>query len=533
MRKKAKITLHPSYKIGRLEKRLYGSFLECVGTLLNGSVYNPAHPSADENGFRRDIIEAVRESGMPAVRLPGGNLVSGWDWKDSIGPKDKRRSHLDLAWRQYLSNDVGHDEYLQWAEKAGCEPMYTINLGTGDINDALSIIEYTNHPGGTYWSDLRKQNGHKDPYGVKIWYLGNEMDGPWQIGSWQKDPRGYGIKAHEISKAMKWVDPTIQTVVCASSSPFLASYPQWDMDVLEQCYETVDMISLHHYHPAPPGDIGAYLGGSAAFEEYINTEIALCDTVQAKLRSTKKMMLSFDEYGYVIQDKGEYEFGRAGHAPLSSYEEFTRGNKPYIRHDPNNMDMMGWQGGDMLNALSIGSVLLTLMRHADRIKIGCATLGLMAAATTDRDHLWKSGVYYPYTQLMRYGRGMSLMPVVECDTFDVPGYAINNFRQYNSFRGIKYLESAAAFDEEKGVAALFVINRNGKEDLDTEIDLRGFEGYKLIEHSEMTSDDISLRSSYENPDAVIPSVNGDTVLEKGRISVNLKKLSWNVFRLAK
>ena len=297
MGKKAKATFHPSFRIGDISPRLFGAFLEPIGSMVNGSMYNPKHPTADPQGFRRDYIDALGATGLPAVRLPGGNFVSGWDWKDSIGPVEKRKAHLDLAWFQYYTNEIGHDEYLQWAERVGFESMYTINLGTCDINDAISITEYTNHEGGTYWSDLRKQYGHDKPYGIKTWYLGNEMDGPWQIASWEKNPRGYGVLAHEVSKAMKWVDPKIETVACVSSSPFLHTYPQWDLDVLQECYDTVDYISLHHYHSAPIGDLGAMLGGSAMFEDYINTEIGLCDFIQTKLRSPKKMMLSFDEYG--------------------------------------------------------------------------------------------------------------------------------------------------------------------------------------------------------------------------------------------
>ena len=535
MANKAKITLHPSYRIGSLGKRLYGAFLEPIGSMVNGSMYNPKHPTADDMGFRTDFMDALRQAGIPAIRLPGGNFVSGWDWKDSIGPKAQRRAHLDLAWRQYIPNDVGHDEYLTWAQRAGIEPMYTVNLGTGDINDAVSMIEYTNHPGGTYWSDLRKKYGHEAPYGVKTWYLGNEMDGPWQIRSYQKDPRGYGIKAHEISKAMKWIDPSIETVVCASSSPFLSTYPQWDVDVLEQCYETVDMISLHHYHPAVTGDIDALLAGSAVFEKYIGTELAVCDYVQTKLRHPRKMMLSFDEYGSMSQPQGDFAYGRAGHVPMNNYGEFSRPPGPYLRHDPDNWGPQQQMpfGGDMSFALTSASVILTLMRHADRIKIGCMTGGIMAAAATSREHVWKSGAHYPYAQLIRYGHGTSLMPAVACDTFDVPGYAIDNFRQYAAFEGLAYLEAAAAHDEEKGELNLFVINRNSGQDIQTELDLRGFEGYRLVEHIQMYSDDFGASNTFEHPDAIRPAVNPDTKMDSGRVSAVFKKLSWNVIRLAK
>ena len=275
--KTSKVTVHPSFRIGAISPRLFGAFLEPIGSMVNGSMYNPKHPTADDLGLRQDFMDGLRSAGLPSVRLPGGNFVSGWNWKDSIGPREQRKAHLDLAWHQFIPNDVGHDEYLQWAERVGAEALYTVNLGTGTLNDAADIVEYSNFESGTYWSDLRRKNGHSAPYGVKIWYLGNEMDGPWQIASWEKNPTGYGVLAHETSKAMKFIDPTIETAACVSSSPFLSHYPEWDLKVLEECYETVDYISMHHYHSAPVGDIGALLAGYKAFEQYIQTEIGLCD----------------------------------------------------------------------------------------------------------------------------------------------------------------------------------------------------------------------------------------------------------------
>ena len=205
MANQAKITIHPLFETGEISPRLFSTFLEPIGTMVNGTMFNPKHSTADEQGFRQDFIQALRGTGMPAVRMPGGNFVSAWNWKDSIGPKSERKVHLDPAWYQYITNEVGHDEYLQWAEKVGTEAMYAVNMGmcNGSIQDAMDLIEYTNHEGGTYWSDLRRRNGHEAPYKVKTWYLGNEMDGPWQVGSWDKDPRGYGVKVNEASKVMK------------------------------------------------------------------------------------------------------------------------------------------------------------------------------------------------------------------------------------------------------------------------------------------------------------------------------------------
>jgi alpha-N-arabinofuranosidase len=530
MSRKARITVHPAFPIGEISPRLYGAFLEPIGTMVNGSMYNPKHPTADDKGYRRDYLDALKATGLPAVRLPGGNFVSGWDWKNSIGPVEKRKAQLDTAWYQYYTNEIGHDEYIQWTKMIGAEPMYTINLGTGGMNDALGIVEYTNHRAGSYWADLRRSYGQEEPYGVKIWYLGNEMDGPWQIGSWEKDPRGYGVLCHEVSKGMKWTDPTIETIACVSSSPFLAHYPQWDLEVLQECYETVDYISLHHYHLAPPGDIAALLGGSVFFEEYINTEAALCDFLQTKLRTPKKMLLSFDEYGSRMQPLGGVKPGRG-----QVWEHSFNPEREYIRHDPDNMQlrMRLNQGGDMLAALTSASTLLVLLRHADRVKIGCMTRGLGALAASDRDHVWKSASYYPFTQLMRYGRGMSLRTAVDCDTYDIPGYAPSHYFQYADREGIGYVECAASFDDAAGELNIFAINRDWEGDTSVELDVSGFAGYDLAEHIQLYSDDLDAANSYANPDAVVPTTNPDAALKDGRISANLRKLSWNVFRLTK
>ena len=534
MPKKATVSVHPAFAIGKLSPRLYGGFLEPIGTMVNGNMYNPKHPTADEQGFRRDWYEAIKAAGMPSVRLPGGNFMSGWDWKDSIGPREKRKVHLDLAWGQYYTNEVGHDEYLQWAEKAGFEPMYTINLGTGDINDAIYIIEYSNHKGGTYWSDLRRENGHEKPYGIKTWYLGNEMDGPWQIASWEKDPRGYGIRAHEVSKAMKWVDHTIETAVCVSSSPYLDHYPQWDLEVLQECYEAVDYVSLHHYHTAPAGELPTLLASSVYFEDYIKTELAVCDYVQTKLRTPHVMKLSFDEYGNSMRAGRGYKFGITQEVNFKN--GFTRKDpNEFVLHDPDNMPMRRFERpyGECVDIATTASTVMTFMRHADRLDIGCMTGGLAAYAACNHDHVWKSGLHYLFQQLKTYGTGMSMRTGVDCDTFDVPAYATDNFHFYAAREGLPFIESASSYDADKGELTVFVLNRNWEADNDVTVDVAGFEGYDFVEHVQLYSDDFMASNSFEEPDKIVPVVNPNATFENGKVSATLKKLSFNVFRFKK
>ena len=533
--KKAKMTLHPSYRVGEISPRLFGAFLEPIGSMVNGSMYNPKHPTADEQGFRQDHIDGLKEAGLPCIRLPGGNFVSGWNWKDSIGPMDERKTRLDPAWFQYIPNDVGHDEYLQWAEKCGAEAMYTVNLGTGTIQDAMDVVEYTNFEGGSYWSDLRRKNGREKPYGVKIWYLGNEMDGPWQIASYERDPKGYGVLAHETSKVMKWIDPTIETVACVSCSPFLHHYPDWDQQVLQECYETVDYISLHHYHSAPVGNIPALMAGSMAFEDYINTEIALCDLIKTCQRVKKTMMLSLDEYACSYRPANGARLGTGGRQPAMGFLGMDPSRK-YVRHDPDDWSTrrMFPKAGEMPRTLATAAVALTMLRHADRIKIGCATSGLAMLCATDREHAWKSAAYYPYTQLIRHAKGISLEPVVECESYDVEGYAIDDMNQYGGFENVPYIQAAAAFNEEEGEMTVFVVNADDGESHELALDVSAFDGWKFAEHQALfTANPAEDYNDYDNPEAIVPKTVAETACRNGQVTAVLPPLSWNMLRFVK
>ncbi len=531
-KKTTKVTLHPDYQIGEIDRRLFGAFLEPIGDWVYGGVWNPNHPQADDLGFRRDIMELTREMGVTAVRLPGGNFTSGWEWKDSIGPKEQRKAHLDLAWRQYETNAVGHDEYLEWARRVGTEPLYTLNLGTGTIQDALHCVEYTRLPGGTWWSDLRRQNGYEEPHQVRTWCLGNEMDGPWQISSFEKDPKAYGIKAHETAKVVKWIDPQAETVVCGSSTPNNRTYPNWDLEVLKECYEMVDYLSLHYYHNAPAGDIAAYLSASNAFEDFLNTEIAACDVVQTMLHHPRKMMIAFDEYGCSYTPQREVTKGRAGAIDHSIYPEFsTHIQRPFRFNDPENPPVKEEAGGQMLETIGLISVLMMLMRHADRVKIGCMTVGLFNIGH-NAETVWKNVGYYPFEMMIRHARGISLQPVVNGPGFDSEAYNTEDFNQSAAYRNMPYIEAAASLNPENDEVSIFVINRNWEESMPVELDVSGFEGYHLAEHVELFTENDEINTA-ENPNAVVPHKNEQTVMQDGKICAELKKLSFNMIRLQK
>ncbi|SFD06193.1 alpha-L-arabinofuranosidase C-terminal domain-containing protein [Butyrivibrio sp. YAB3001] len=528
MAQNAKITVHPSYTIGEISERLFSAFLEPIGTMVNGTMYNPKHPTADEQGFRKDFIDALKATRLPAVRLPGGNFVSAWQWKNSIGPAENRRACLDPAWHQYYTNQVGHDEYLQWAAKVGTEPLYTVNMGTGTIQDAMDLVEYTNHIGGTYWSDLRRSYGHEEPYNVKMWYLGNEMDGPWQLGAWDKNPEGYGHKVLETSKAIKWIDEKIETAVCGSSAPFMEGFPAWDEAVLDKCYDVVDYVSVHHYHSAAPGNIKGLLGGSLYYEDFINTEIAMIDYVASKHRSPKKVNISFDEYEAMVRPLQQLHPGYGRYNMARNHYHFDP-SRNYIRHDPDNMPERQFPGGDMLPALSMASIQLALLRHADRVKIGCMTGGLNALAASNHDHVWKNASHHVYSSLLAYAKGISLDTKVECETYDMPGYAIEDTSQYTGKEGVNYIDSASAWDQNNNRLTIFVINRNEDSEYPLTIDLMGFDGYNPAIAYKMHTDDLEIKNSFDNEDALIPMKEDNYTFENGIFKVYVKPLSWNVY----
>ena len=529
MAKKAKITIHPEFKTGEIDNRLFSAFLEPIGSMVNGTMFNPKHPTADEQGFRTDFINALKETGLPAVRLPGGNFVSAWQWKDSIGPKKDRKVHLDPAWYQFISNEVGHDEYLQWAEKVATEPLYTVNMGTGRIQDAMDIVEYTNFKEGSYWSDFRRKNGHKKPYGVKTWYLGNEMDGPWQLGSWDKDPRAYGVMCNETSKAMKWIDASIETGVCGSSAPFMEHFPEWDETVIDQCYDTVDLLSIHHYHSAPPGDIKALLGGAHYYDDFINTEVAMLDYVQSKHRSPRKIMISFDEYGGMVRPNSPLNPGFGRYNMARSHYRFNP-DRPYIKHDPDKMPDHRFPGGDMLHMLSMISIQFAFLRHADRVKIACMTGGLGALCASNHDHVWKSASHYAFMQMLTYARGTSMQVSIDSETFDLPGYAIDDTSQYPGKTGINYIDSVCAWDKKNKRVTVFAINMNESETYSLNIDAGGFEGLSKCTHYEITGD-IEAVSSFGDDEKFAPVRNKSAKLADGIVSAKVKPLSFNVFVL--
>ena len=275
MAKQAKMILDKDFKVAEVDKRIYGSFIEHLGRAVYDGIYQPGNPMSDEDGFRKDVIDMVKELDVPIIRYPGGNFVSSFVWEDSVGPVELRPKRLELAWQSLETNEVGVGEFAKWTKKVNSEMMMAVNLGTRGIADACNLLEYCNHPGGTKYSDMRIAHGAKEPYNIKVWCLGNEMDGPWQQG--HKTMEEYGRLAEETAKVMKIIDPTIELVSCGSSNREMPTFPTWEATTLERTYDFVDYVSLHQYYGNEANDTADFLAKSDDMDEFIRTVIATCD----------------------------------------------------------------------------------------------------------------------------------------------------------------------------------------------------------------------------------------------------------------
>jgi len=500
MKHAASMIVDKDFIISTIDNRLYGSFIEHLGRAVYGGIYEPGHPQADENGFRQDVMKMIQTLQVPIIRYPGGNFVSGYDWKDGVGPKQLRPRRLELAWRTIEPNQFGMNEFVDWSRQAGTDVMWAINLGTQGVEDARQIVEYANHPSGSYWSDLRVSHGYKQPHAIKTWCLGNEMDGPWQIG--QKTAVEYGRIAYESAKVMKLVDPTIELVACGSSSREMPTYPEWEATVLDHTYEQVEFLSLHSYYGNPENDTATFLGRSLQMEDFIKSVTATCDYIKAKKRSKKTMMLSFDEWNVWFHSN-----------------DADKKLEPWQIAPPQLEDLY-----TMEDALVVGCLLIALLKHSDRVRMACLAqlVNVIAPIMTENGgQAWAQTIFYPYMHASVHGRGKALVPLVQSPKYDAKGIT-----------DIPYLESIAVFNEEANEVTVFAVNRDLANPLPLEVDLRSFGQCRVIEHIVLENPDLKAANDAANPNRVAPHAGGNAAADGSKVTATLSKASWNVIRLS-
>ena len=503
MQKYAKMVIDKDFKIAEIDKRIYGSFIEHLGRAVYQGIYQPGHPTADENGFRKDVMELVEELNVPIVRYPGGNFVSSFVWEDSVGPVEQRPKRLELAWRSLETNEIGVNEFARWTKAVGSEIMMAVNLGTRGVADACNLLEYCNHPSGTKYSDWRISHGVKDPLNIKTWCLGNEMDGPWQLGA--KTPVEYGRLAAETAKAMKLIDPTIELVSCGSSNTQMPTFPQWEATTLEHTYDYVDYVSLHQYFGNPDNDTENFLAQSMEMDHFIKTVIATCDFVKAKKRGKKDINLSFDEWNVWF------------HA--NAADDDTMKNHPWQQAPALLEDHYTFE-----DALVVGLLLITMIKHSDRVRMACLAqlVNVIAPIMTETNGpAWKQTIYYPYLHASKYGRGIALQPVLSSSKHDT-----------KDFTDVTDVDSVAVWNPEKDEVTIFAVNRDLKEDITLTCDIGNFEGYELLEHLVLECDDLKAVNSAAG-EAVTPKQSDETKVDGRTVTSNLHKASWNVIRLGR
>ncbi len=496
---KAKMVLDKDYRIGQTDKRLFGSFIEHLGRAVYGGIYEPGHSMADEMGFRRDVIELVKELNVPIIRYPGGNFVSGYNWEDGVGPLDKRPRRTELAWMTVETNEVGTNEFASWAKKVDSEVMMAVNLGTRGPDEARNMIEYCNHPGGTFFSDLRKAHGYEQPHNIKTWCLGNEMDGPWQIC--HKTAEEYGRTAAETAKLMKWIDPTIELVACGSSGYSMPTFGQWEATVLEHTYEHVDYISLHTYYGNRDDDTANFLARTLDMDEFIKSVVATCDYVKGKNKSKKTINLSFDEWNvWYHSNDADKKIERWSIAPAQLEDIYN-----------------------FEDALLVGGMLITLLKHADRVKMACLAqlINVIAPIMTSDSGAWRQTIFHPFMQVSNFGRGTVLNSVISSPKYDT-----------KDFTDVPSLEATAVYNDETEEITVFALNRDMNGSLEFECALNGFEGYRVIEHSVLENTNMKAINTEASPNAVKPHNRGNAAIMDGNLKASLPVLSWNMIRLS-
>ena len=486
--------------IALINRDLFGSFLEHLGRAIYEGIYDPQSKLSDPNGFRKDVLDEIRKLGVPIIRYPGGNFVSGYDWLDGIGPKADRPRVLDKAWNSINTNQFGTDEFMAWCRLVGTQPLMGLNLGTGTPEQAAALVEYCNVEKGTRWSDLRRKNGIADAYNVKHWCLGNEMDGPWQIG--HMTATEYGMKAEDAARQMRYVDSSLKLIACGSSGPGMPTYLEWDREVLEQCYNYVDAISLHRYFgntkEETGGESSKYLAMNLSMERQIDEVAAVCDMVQGHKRSPKKLWLSFDEWNVWYRARtGDAVNGHRQVAPHLLEEVY-----------------------DLEDALLVGGLLNSLIRKSDRVKLACLAqlVNVIAPIMTNENGLLRQTIYYPYSWALDFARGSALDLLVDSPTYEVSGMG-----------AVGYVDAAGTLQPETGKIALFLLNR----DLDKPHEIQIVwedSSPRAFETTVLTGTDLKATNTFDSPARVTPQKGAQPSTASGRTTLELPPRSYTVMQ---
>ncbi|PSL38268.1 alpha-N-arabinofuranosidase [Labedella gwakjiensis] len=501
----ARLIFDPRRPVGAVNRRVFGSFIEHLGRAVYDGLHEPGHPTADADGFREDVKDLVRELGVSAIRYPGGNFVSGFRWEDSVGPKEERPKRLDLAWHSTETNEVGLHEFASWLDDVGSELMLAVNLGTRGTLEAIDLLEYSNVAAGSALADRRVANGRTSPFGVKMWCLGNEMDGPWQLGHRSADD--YGKLAAQTAKGMRMLDPSLELVVCGSSGRGMATFGEWERVVLNHAYDDVDYISCHAYYAEKDGDLGSFLASAIDMDTFIDDVVTTIDHVKAVKRSDHVVNISFDEWN--VWDIARYE-------TVDKIEGID--NWPVA---PRLLE----DAYTVADAVVVGNLLISLLRRADRVTSASLAqlVNVIAPIMTEPGGIaWKQTTFFPFAVTSALATGESVPTRVDCDTYET-----------KEFGDAPLVDAVTTVDEELGRASVFVVNRSQTESVRLAIPLGEFGTVSEATAQTLSDDDPYAVNTLENPERVGLATNESIRIEDGEVVIDLPPISWTAISLTR
>ena len=499
----ARLFFDPRLPVGPVNRRVFGSFVEHLGRAVYDGIYEPGHPSADERGFRTDVMELVTELGVSAVRYPGGNFVSGFRWEDSVGPRDERPARLDLAWHSTESNQIGLHEFASWLDSVGSELMLAVNLGTRGTLEALDLLEYTNRESGSALADRRVENGRTEAFDVRMWCLGNEMDGPWQLGHRSADD--YGKLAAQTARAMRMFDPSLEVVVCGSSSRHMPTFGEWERVVLSHSYDDVDYVSCHAYYQEKNGDLGSFLASAVDMDAFIESVVATIDHVKAVKGSDHVVNISFDEWNvwYIDRFENVDKITGAQNWPVA----------PRLLEDAYSV----------ADAVVVGNLLISLLKRADRVTSASLAqlVNVIAPIMTEPGGIaWRQTTFFPFALTSALATGSSLATRVESDSYETEQYG-----------RVPLIDAVTTFDEATGRTSVFVVNRSQSEAVSLAFDLAGLGEVTDAGAQTLSDDDVSAVNTLTDPERVSMRPNETLSIAEGAVSIELPPVSWTVITL--
>jgi alpha-N-arabinofuranosidase len=465
-----------------LDRRLLGAFLEHLGRAVYTGVYEAGSKLADAKGYRTDVMGEIKRLSVPIMRYPGGNFVSGYNWLDGVGPKNKRPTVLERAWNSLETNQFGTNEFIDWCRLVNTEPLLGFNLGTGTPETAVAYVEYCNVDKGTKWSDLRRSHGYEQPHNVQYWCLGNEMDGPWQMG--HMTAREYGRKARDAARQIRVIDPSLKLIACGSSNTILPTYLVWDREVLEECFDQVDGISLHNYYgnteQLTGNNSARFLAMNLDMERQIHEIAAVCDYLQGLLRSPKRLWLSFDEWNIWYRARSaEFRDGKRTFAPKLLEEVYN-----------------------LEDALLVGGFLNTLLRESERVRVGCLAqiVNVIAPLVTNETSVLRQSIYYPYAWALKYARGKVLDVQVQSETYQIKAEGLRaDFARDDQ---VPFLDIVATMNN--GQVSVFMLNRDLQQERELMVDWQDGTPARVISCETITGPDLKAFNTFQRPNVVVP-----------------------------